>query len=83
MILHWHAPVLMERRGVVDLVVDPDQRRAERRLRKFDGAMEMHIVSFVSEADFQNYRNDPRRSAQAWLLERSSATLELIRVADV
>ena len=55
----------------------------ERRLRNPDGTMEMHIVSFASEADFQSYRNDPRRTAQAWLLERSSAKLELLRMTNV
>jgi hypothetical protein len=43
----------------------------------------MHIISFASDADFQNYRNDPRRTAQAWLLEKSSATLELLPMANV
>ena len=57
--------------------------RLERRLRNPEGTIEMHIVSFASEADFQNYRNDPRRTAQAWLLERSAAKLELIPMADV
>ena len=56
--------------------------RLERRLRNPDGTIEMHVVSFASDADFQNYRNDPRRTAQAWLLERSSAKLELIPMAD-
>jgi antibiotic biosynthesis monooxygenase (ABM) superfamily enzyme len=57
--------------------------RLERRLRNPDGTVEMHIVSFASEADFQNYRNDPRRTAQAWLLQKSSAKLELLPMADV
>jgi hypothetical protein len=57
--------------------------RLERRLRNADGTIEVHILSFASEADFQNYRNDPRRMAQAWLLERSSATLELLPMAGV
>jgi antibiotic biosynthesis monooxygenase (ABM) superfamily enzyme len=57
--------------------------RLERRLRSSDGTMEMHIISFASDADFQNYRNDPRRTAQAWLLEKSSAKLELLPMADV
>ena len=57
--------------------------RLERRLRNPDGTVEMHIVSFASDADFQNYRNDPRRAAQAWLLEKSSAKLELFPMADV
>lgn len=55
----------------------------ERRLRNPDGTVEMHVVSFASEADFQNYRNDPRRAAHARLLEKSAATLELLAVTDV
>ncbi len=57
--------------------------RLERRLRNPDGTVEMHVISFASDADFQNYRNDPRRAAQAWLLEKSSAKLELLSVTDV
>ena len=57
--------------------------RLERRLRNPEGTTEMHIISFASDADFQNYRNDPRRTAQAWLLEKSSATLELLPMANV
>ena len=57
--------------------------RLERRLRSPDGTVEVHIVSFASEADFQNYRNDTRRAAQASLLEKSSAKLELLAMTDV
>jgi antibiotic biosynthesis monooxygenase (ABM) superfamily enzyme len=57
--------------------------RLERRLRNADGTVEIHIVSFASDADFQSYRNDPRRAAQAWLLEKSSAKLELLAMAEV
>jgi hypothetical protein len=57
--------------------------RLERRLRNPDGTMEVHIVSFSSDADFQSYRNDPRRAAQASLLEKSSAKLELLPMANV
>lgn len=57
--------------------------RLERRLRNPDGTIEMHIVSFASDADFQNYRNDPRRIAQACLLEKSSAKLELLPMVNV
>jgi antibiotic biosynthesis monooxygenase (ABM) superfamily enzyme len=57
--------------------------RLERRLRNQDGTVEMHIVSFASDADFQNYRNDPRRAAQAWLLEKSSAKSEVLSMANV
>ena len=55
----------------------------ERRLRNSDGTVEVHIVTFASDADFQNYRNDPRRIAQAGLLEKSSAKLELLPMANV
>ena len=48
-----------------------------------DGTVEMHIVSYASDADRQNYRNDPRRAAQAWLLEKSSAKLELLPMRNV
>jgi hypothetical protein len=57
--------------------------RLERRLRNQDGTIEIHIVSFASDADRQNYRNDPRRTAQAWLLEKSSAKLELLPMWNV
>jgi hypothetical protein len=57
--------------------------RLERRLRNHDGTIEVHIVSFASDADFRNYRNDPRRAAQAGLLEKSSATLEVLPMANV
>jgi antibiotic biosynthesis monooxygenase (ABM) superfamily enzyme len=56
--------------------------RLERRLRNQDGTVEMHI-SFASEADFQNYRNDPRRTAQASLLKKSSAMLERLAMTNV
>ena len=57
--------------------------RLERRLRNPDGTVEMHILSFASDADRQNYRNDPRRTAHVWLLEKSSAKLELLPMANV
>src|ERR1700682_3627753 len=57
--------------------------RLERRLRNQDGTLEMHIVSFASEADFQNYRNDPRRTAQSSLLKKSSAILESLAMTNV
>jgi antibiotic biosynthesis monooxygenase (ABM) superfamily enzyme len=57
--------------------------RLERRLRNQDGTVEMHIVSFASEADLQNYRNDPRRAAQAPLLKKSSAVTESLPMTNV
>ena len=57
--------------------------RLERRLRNPDGTIEVHAISFASDGDFQNSRNDPRRTAQAWLLEKSSAKFELLSMANV
>jgi antibiotic biosynthesis monooxygenase (ABM) superfamily enzyme len=55
----------------------------ERRLRNPDGTVEIHILSFASDADRQNYLSDPRRAAQTWLLERSSAKSESLPMANV
>jgi hypothetical protein len=57
--------------------------RLERRLRNADGTIEIHILSFASDADRQNYRNDPRRASQARLLEKSSAKVELFPMVNV
>jgi len=57
--------------------------RLERRLRNPEGTIETHIICFASHADFQNYRNDPRRTAHARLLEKSAANLELLQMANV
>ena len=57
--------------------------RLERRLRNPDGTIETHIISFASDADRQNYLNDPRRKALGWLLERSSAKSESLPMVNV
>jgi hypothetical protein len=57
--------------------------RLERRLRNPDGTVEVHIVSFASDADRQNYLNDPRRKAQTWLFERSRAKSESLPMVNV
>jgi hypothetical protein len=57
--------------------------RLERRLRNPDGTIEAHLVSFDSEQSFQRFRADPRRAAFAHLMERSSAAIEIVAVADV
>jgi len=57
--------------------------RLERRLRNADGTVEIHILTFASDADRQNYRNDPRRAAQAWLFEKSSAKVELFPMTNI
>lgn len=54
----------------------------ERRLRSHDGTVEVHIVSFDTDTDFQKFKSDPRRAALAPLIEASSATTELIAVGD-
>ncbi|HRD76843.1 MAG TPA: hypothetical protein PK264_13060 [Hyphomicrobiaceae bacterium] len=57
--------------------------RLERRLRSETGTIELHIVSFASEAAFEAYRADPRRTALAPDLARSNAQLELLPLEDV
>jgi len=57
--------------------------RLERRMRNETGTLELHIVSFSSEAALQQYRNDPRRSAAAHLLEASAAKVERFSLHDV
>jgi antibiotic biosynthesis monooxygenase (ABM) superfamily enzyme len=55
----------------------------ERRLRNGDGTIEVHIVSFDSDQNFQRYRSDPRRAALSHLFEASAARNELLAVTDV
>jgi len=57
--------------------------RLERRLRNADGTLEIHVISFASDADRQNYLNDPRRAAQAGLLKKSGAKLERVPMTNV
>jgi hypothetical protein len=57
--------------------------RLERRLRNEAGTVELHILSYPSDAAHEKYRSDPRRTAAAILLERSSAKLELLPLRDV
>jgi hypothetical protein len=57
--------------------------RLERRLRNADGTVEIHVITFASAADHQNYRSDPRRTAHARLLERSSAKFEFFSMSSV
>jgi hypothetical protein len=57
--------------------------RLEHRLSDPDGTVEIHILSFASPGDRQDYLSDPRRAAQTWLLERSAATSELLPMANV
>jgi hypothetical protein len=55
----------------------------ERRLRNGDGTIEVHIVSFESDRDFQRYRSDPGRAAVSHLFEASAASTERLVMTDV
>jgi hypothetical protein len=55
----------------------------ERRLRNPDGTIEVHIVSFDSDRNFQSFRSDPRRAAFAHLFEASAANNEFLAMTDV
>jgi len=55
----------------------------ERRLRNADGTIEVHIVSFDSDQNFQRFRSDPRRASLAHLIEASAATNEVFAMSDV
>jgi hypothetical protein len=57
--------------------------RLERRMRNELGTVELHIVSFSSDTALQEYRDDPRRSAAAHLLETSAAKVERLSLRDV
>jgi len=65
-------PLLAEHGGVL-----------ERRLRGGDATVEIHVIRFPDAAALDRYRQDPRRAAQAALLERSGASMELLHMADV
>ena len=43
----------------------------ERRLRNSDGTVEVHIVSFDSDRNFQSFRTDPRRASFAHQIGRA------------
>lgn len=55
----------------------------QRRLRTEDGAVEIHLVWFPSQAAFDAFRQDPRRAEHAPLMLASGAATELLPVADV
>jgi uncharacterized protein (DUF1330 family) len=57
--------------------------RLQRRLRNETGTLEVHILSYPSDAVAQAYRSDPRRAAAAHLLEASTAKVELLSLRDV
>ena len=53
------------------------------RLRGDDGRIEIHLVSFPSQAELDAYLVDPERVAALPLLEASGAQAERIDVVDV
>ena len=55
----------------------------QRRLRNETGTIEVHIVSYPSDAAHHSYRSDRRRAAAAHLLETSGARAELLSLRDV
>src|SRR5229473_734063 len=55
----------------------------ERRLRNSDSTIEVHIVSFDSDQNFQRFRSDPRRASFAHLMEASAARNEFFAMTDV
>ena len=54
----------------------------ERRLRTADGLTEVHVIRFGSQAGFDAFRADRRRTAHAPLLERSGAAAEILAVKE-
>ena len=65
-------PLLAEHGGVL-----------QRRLRREDGLVEVHVVWFPSALAFARFREDPRRAQHAPELEASGARIELLQVEDV
>jgi uncharacterized protein (DUF1330 family) len=55
----------------------------ERRLRNSDGTLEVHIVSFDSDQNFQRFKSDPRRASFTHLIEASAASNEVFAMTDV
>ena len=57
--------------------------RLERRVRTPARDCEIHLLRFDSPDGLERYLADPRRTDLAVTLERSGATVELLRVSDV
>jgi hypothetical protein len=55
----------------------------ERRLRSMDGRIEVHIISFATNLQFEAYRTDQRRAEHAALFNESGAEAEVQLVVDV
>ncbi len=56
--------------------------KLERRMRNDDGTVEMHIVSFRTQAGFDAYAQDFRRTSQTPMLEKSGAEIEVLPMTD-
>ena len=57
--------------------------KLQRRMCNADGTIEVHVVWFPSTEMLERYRSDARRAAQAALLERSQAAIELLALSDM
>lgn len=57
--------------------------RIERRVRSLDNALEVHLLWFPSEDDFERYKADPRRAAFATLFELSNAEASVYAVREI
>jgi hypothetical protein len=88
----YAAVIRIPAKGIADFLAYEDavlpllpefEGSLERRLRNPDGTVEIHILSFASDENRQDYLGDPRRAAQRWLWERSSAKSESLAMADV
>jgi hypothetical protein len=55
----------------------------ERRLRGGDGLTEVHVVSFPSQAAYDDYVGDPERLAHRMLLDGVPLQQRLLEVVDV
>jgi len=55
----------------------------ERRLRSMDGRIDVHIMSFATDAQLAAYRADPPRAAHAPMFEASGAQAEVQLVVNV
>jgi hypothetical protein len=55
----------------------------ERRLRNSDGTIEVHILSFDTDQNYQRFKSDPRRGSLSHLFEASAASNEVFAMTDV
>ena len=55
----------------------------ERRLRNSEGTIEVHIVSFDTDQNYQRFKSDPRRGSLSHLFKASAASNEVFAMTDV